>query len=733
MILKAVERRAGVRDRLQGLLRYLAGPGRFNEHTNPRLIAANVSMSDPTGLNLQDPEVVAELAADMQRPAEIFETPPPAGKGAYVYHVPVTLHLDDGQLTDDQWAYVARKLADKVGLSETEEHAAVRWAAVHHGTTAEGLDHIHFVAYLAREDGEQVKLYRDYQRLGELRQEMEEDPTLGLTVRTKRTGAGRGGASRAESERADRAGRAQPDRDELERLVRAAAAGASCEGEWVRAMRANGLLVAPRYGNGEHSHVVGYSVAVRPSEGTRPVFYGGGKLSKDLTLTAVRHRWDGHDPAHALAAWSRKAARADMAERVAPAARRAQSEHEFVTALRADGMVVLPRYGSDGSSVTGYRVARAPQTNTVDRPTFFTDAEVGQPLTQLREQWPTPNATAAASVWSARAARGHVAQVLRATRGEAVDEADWITAVRQAGLRLLPRYDDTRDRVVGYTAVLPDDDRDVVARDDRLPEDLHLDVLRSGWPATPRNAAEASAAWKQHPLTDDHSSAISAASAAADRMSSATAQLDPRDPDGWALVAREQAELVAAVADQLPSGQARAAAYRAVRSLGHAAELPHGYRRGTASEASHGIRAMSRALSGVRMVGRGGAQGWMHLLLSAARVAEQLQHTRTARAELADARHARDASSHLLHARQIIRPRDVADEINAALAESRPASTARIEPSPGAASGRRASDEISAALNEQRSPGRSPAEGPSARPSAESGGRDRDHDTDVSR
>lgn len=53
------------------------------------------------------------------------------------------------------------------------------------------------------------------------------------------------------------------------------------------------------------SQVVGYSVALPPGPGERPVWYGGGKLARDLTLTAIRRRWDGQDPADALSAWTR--------------------------------------------------------------------------------------------------------------------------------------------------------------------------------------------------------------------------------------------------------------------------------------------------------------------------------------------------------------------------------------------------------------------------------------------
>jgi hypothetical protein len=47
----------------------------------------------------------------------------------HVYHVSISNHGEDRTLTDDEWAVVA----DKLGLTETDTRAGVRWIAVHHG------------------------------------------------------------------------------------------------------------------------------------------------------------------------------------------------------------------------------------------------------------------------------------------------------------------------------------------------------------------------------------------------------------------------------------------------------------------------------------------------------------------------------------------------------------------------------------------------------------------------
>jgi hypothetical protein len=63
------------------------------------------------------------------------------------------------------------------------------------------------------------------------------------------------------------------------------------------------VLVRPRYAAGGRGQVVGYSVAVRPGRGGRPVWYGGGRLASDLTLPRLRSSWLETSPAEAIATW----------------------------------------------------------------------------------------------------------------------------------------------------------------------------------------------------------------------------------------------------------------------------------------------------------------------------------------------------------------------------------------------------------------------------------------------
>ena len=97
-----------------------------------------------------------------------------------------------------------------------------------------------------------------------------------------------------------------PDREQLEARLRVAGAGAASEAEFVRLLRADGVLVRPRFAAGRDDQVVGYSVALAPAAGREPVWHAGGKVAKDLTLPRLRSDggWTAQDP-EAIDEWQR--------------------------------------------------------------------------------------------------------------------------------------------------------------------------------------------------------------------------------------------------------------------------------------------------------------------------------------------------------------------------------------------------------------------------------------------
>jgi len=325
--------------RTRGLVEYLFGPGRAEEHTNQRIVAA----WDEAWQGITHPDGVqrALLAAEVDAP--VHKLPEAAKPAEHVYHVSISNHGQDRNLSDEEWATVARAVADKLGLTGTDTQAGARWFAVHHGAASGDRDHIHFVATLVREDGRGIYLNKDKLALREVAKEMA--ARFGLEVRTREPGAGQRGLSRPElalsqdpvladpgQQRAvdtvkaatNEGGEQQPDRTggagavvgsgapvevprrRLERAVRAAAMAASTEAQWLDRLGELGVAVEPRWARGG-DRVVGYRVALvdpaREPGGSKAVWFGGGKLAHDLTLPALRAGWTrAGDPA---TAWRR--------------------------------------------------------------------------------------------------------------------------------------------------------------------------------------------------------------------------------------------------------------------------------------------------------------------------------------------------------------------------------------------------------------------------------------------
>jgi hypothetical protein len=271
----------------RGLIRYLFGPGRANEHTGQRVITLGVALGGDAlaggGLSSQE---VADLGSGLDEAHEAFGTD---SKGGHLYHLSLSLPAGDRQLTDDQWTEIAQKTIEALGFEgHTVEPAA--WVAVGHGTSINGNEHIHIAASLIRVDGSQVDIWQDRRTLSKVLAQIEHN--YGLTVVQGREGEGMPGLSRAELECTARDQRAEPPRLTLARIVREASVASRDEAEFVRRLRGTGALVRPRFETGGKEAVVGYSVALRAGDGATPVWFGGGKLARDLTLPNLRQFWE---------------------------------------------------------------------------------------------------------------------------------------------------------------------------------------------------------------------------------------------------------------------------------------------------------------------------------------------------------------------------------------------------------------------------------------------------------
>jgi hypothetical protein len=272
-------------ERVEPLIRYLFGPGRREEHTDPHIVAG---WRHPAEL---EPPLRDDGRRDFRRLLGLLNQPHAAmsswGLARPVWHCSVRAAPEDKMLSDDEWAQIAWDVMDRTGLCPYgQEDDAVRWVAVRHGD-----DHVHIVAMLARQDGRRPRVSNDRYRVREACLAAESRYGLRRTAPGDRTAARRPG--RGEAEKAGRAGRSEAPRVTLRRRVCEAAAGASGEVEFFDRLRRAGVLVRVRQSARDPGQITGYAVAL-PGDATSaggPVWFGGGKLAADLTLPKLRCRW----------------------------------------------------------------------------------------------------------------------------------------------------------------------------------------------------------------------------------------------------------------------------------------------------------------------------------------------------------------------------------------------------------------------------------------------------------
>lgn len=275
--------------RVRGLLEYLWGPGRAEEHLDPHLVTGydDVALLAPQQRAHDGGWSLEELAARLDAPQIAAGE---RGVRQYVWQCSLSLPAQEGQLDDATWSRIAGRFVAAMGFAGDAERAGCRWIAVRHGLSAKGNDHVHLVVTLATEDGAPVWLRQDKRRSQRVADLLEDEFGLGKWTPGRAGATRRPELTRPEIDRARRSGQT-PERELLRRQVRAALAGARGEADWVARMKGAGLLVAPRTAAKDSQQVVGYVVAVQPTRSGRPTWYAGGSLDGDLSLPQVRKRW----------------------------------------------------------------------------------------------------------------------------------------------------------------------------------------------------------------------------------------------------------------------------------------------------------------------------------------------------------------------------------------------------------------------------------------------------------
>jgi hypothetical protein len=271
-----------------GLLGYLFGPGRANEHHDPHLVAA------------WDPEwLVGGAFADQQRGwlARLGREIDAAMNGhavdlsgGHVYHVVLSIPQQDGQLGDTVWRELVDEAIERMGFgSDTEGRGGCRWVAVHHGPSKQGNDHVHLVVNLVRGDGRIADTYRDWPRWRQWCLDVER--RLGLTATSPANKTAPLRPTRAETEKAVRLHRPESSREFLRHMVRGTASRASSAQEFIALLREARARVEARWDDG--GQLIGYKVSVVGDVGRsyQQVWFSGSRLARDLSAPKLVARW----------------------------------------------------------------------------------------------------------------------------------------------------------------------------------------------------------------------------------------------------------------------------------------------------------------------------------------------------------------------------------------------------------------------------------------------------------
>ena len=327
-----------------GLVRYLVGGGRHNEHTDQHVVASSGALwmewggqldaSDAKALGrvvdadwrvrvVRERAVARSVTAERSGAVALIERPEPEpgfvdeawnGEGDQpgpqrpsVFHVSLSLSADEGQLNDETWSRIATKFVQEMGFDgDSDRSRNCQWVAIRHGASTAGNDHLHIAVCLVRRDGTWASTHHDYQRAQSTARQLERE--FGLReLHPGELEHGMPGYTPGEQRRAIVAGEEEPERVRLARVVRAVGHRVNTERDFVAGLLGEGVRVRPRWADGGRDEVVGYSVRLRDGGG---IWLGGGRLASDLTLPRLRERWEATEKqrADALPLWRGSAA-----------------------------------------------------------------------------------------------------------------------------------------------------------------------------------------------------------------------------------------------------------------------------------------------------------------------------------------------------------------------------------------------------------------------------------------
>ncbi|MFD5104887.1 relaxase/mobilization nuclease domain-containing protein [Streptomyces cinereoruber] len=262
----------------RGVLNYLYGPGRANEHTDPHLVASFDGFVPDPG---RDPDATLAQLADVLD-LRVKQAGHKAPKN-HVWHCSIRAAPEDRHLTDDEWATIARRVLNATGIAPAGDPDACRWVAVRHAD-----DHIHIVATKVRGDLRPPRNWNDFPRADKELVAIEKEHGLRQVPRGDRTAAKR--PTRAEQEKAHRTGTARTSREHLRTIVRTAVSAATTTEEFFRFVEGAGALIdVQHFPSGD---VRGYKVALDDDTNAQgePVWFSGSTLAPDLSYPKIAER-----------------------------------------------------------------------------------------------------------------------------------------------------------------------------------------------------------------------------------------------------------------------------------------------------------------------------------------------------------------------------------------------------------------------------------------------------------
>ncbi|MGW2130538.1 relaxase/mobilization nuclease domain-containing protein [Streptomyces coelicoflavus] len=272
----------------RGLLAYLYGPGRHDEHLDPHIVAAfaMLAMPDP---GRSENATLTELGHYLDEPVRLRNSEFGQQVTDHVWHCAVRAAPEDRYLSDAEWGEIAQRIVIAAGIAPEGDDLACRWIAVRHAD-----DHIHILATTVREDGRRPKLHDSGLRVGDACRKIEKDYGLRQLKKGDRTATRR--PTQAEMHKAQRLGWDQTSPEWLEDRIRAAIPHVADAEEFIAYLEADGIPVKAR--RGPSGDLLGYAVG-RPgdlnSQGEQ-IFHPGKKIAPDLTLPKIKARLESAVP-----------------------------------------------------------------------------------------------------------------------------------------------------------------------------------------------------------------------------------------------------------------------------------------------------------------------------------------------------------------------------------------------------------------------------------------------------